>query len=467
MTIHGNRYNDPALGAAFSNIANLFAPPSAQDLVGYASAKAKKDEAERLSWLFANPTDPLADRKATMAGVYAPTQSYYAQDQNDATARYNINTDASTSLATNAADNAWALATNTADNQAGIAKQFMSPLSQGQVQPGLPGSIASQFGVPEFPRTEGQAKPLSDTEVMGQERLDLRERGLLTDDMLVNAIVGKEAPVKTVGPGGLPVFSTPGSAARTGAQAYEAPPTDPTSVQEFEYAQADGFAGTYDDWVTQKARAGATRVQVGADQRADAVANAQSTGTDVIANATHRTLAANKDRAVSGLAGYAASFNPGSQNAEIYRQIEVLKSNATIETLRAMRLASPTAGSSGLGALTNQEGAMLAATAGALNPASPNFARDIQDYTLTLLRTIHGYDAGTLIFEKEFGELSPDQKSRTPVAPVATDGTPPAARTAVDPSVTLQEARDAIANGAPADKVRARLIEMGLDPEDL
>jgi hypothetical protein len=219
MAIQANRYNDPALGAAFSNIANLFAPPSAQDLVGYATAKAKKEDAARLAWLFENAGDPMADRKATMAGVYNPTQSYYAQDQNNAIAQRGQDVAASTSMATNAADNARAIATNQTDNQFGLAKQFMSPLSQGQVQPGLPDSIASQFGVPELPRTEGQPKPLSETEVQGQERMDLRSSGLLTDTMLLDSILGEQAPVKVDTPQG-PVFSTPGQAARTGAPAY-------------------------------------------------------------------------------------------------------------------------------------------------------------------------------------------------------------------------------------------------------
>jgi hypothetical protein len=219
MNIRANRYNDPALGAAFENLASIFAPPSAQDVSAYATASAKKAEAERLAWLFANPNDPLADRKATMAGVYSPTQSYYAQDQNNATVRYNIDTDAATSLATNAADNARALSTNAADNQFGIAKQFMTPLNEGQVQPGLPGSVASQFGVPELPRTEGLPKPLGETEQKALERQQLRGNGMLTDTMLLDTILGSDAPVKTVGPEG-PVYMTPGAAARTGAPAF-------------------------------------------------------------------------------------------------------------------------------------------------------------------------------------------------------------------------------------------------------
>ena len=46
MNIRANKYNDPALGAAFENIASLFAPMSAQDTVAYNTARAKKDEAK-------------------------------------------------------------------------------------------------------------------------------------------------------------------------------------------------------------------------------------------------------------------------------------------------------------------------------------------------------------------------------------------------------------------------------------
>lgn len=209
MNIRANRYNDPALGAAFENIASLFAPPSAQDTAAYATAAAKKQEAERLAWLFANPNDPLADRKATMAGVYAPTQSYYAVDQGNAVTMRGQDVSAATTL-----DKA------RIDGQFGLANQFMTPLNPGQVQPGLPGAVATQFGVPELPRAEGLPKPLSETEQLALERQQLRDSGTLTDTMLLDGILGDNAPVKTVGPDGKPIYSTPGAAARTGAQAY-------------------------------------------------------------------------------------------------------------------------------------------------------------------------------------------------------------------------------------------------------
>lgn len=238
MAIQPNRFNDPALGAAFQNIASIFAPPSAQDMVGYTTAAGKKAENERLAWLFDNPNDPLADRKATMAGVYAPTSSYYAVDQNTATDRRGQDITASTALATNAADNTRALEAERIAGQFGLADAFMTPLDQGQVQPGLPAGIASAFDLPAFPRTDGAPKPLSETEVKGLERQDLREKGVLTDTYVLDSILGENGPVKVDGAQG-PVFMSPGEAARTGAAAYVDPGT-PAKPENGMAVLADG-----------------------------------------------------------------------------------------------------------------------------------------------------------------------------------------------------------------------------------
>jgi len=124
---------------------------------------------------------------------------------------------------------------------------------------------------------------------------------------------------------------------------------------------------------------------------------AQETIGDVVLNAAIRAKEANSDRLLTGLAGQVASVNPANENAELNRQIEVLRSNATIESLNAMRQQSPTGGA--LGNVTEGEGRMLAARAGALDPASPNFERDLADYTRALLRTIHGPDEGDRLFD--------------------------------------------------------------------
>lgn len=183
MAIRQNRYNDPALGAAFENIASLFAPMDPQDTVNYTAARAKKEEADRLSALWANPTDPLAAARSSLLGVqqYGQTPEGF---------KYKVNADNTVTLQTNAADNTRAVQTNLVDNQFGLAKQYMSPLNQGQVTPGLPGSIASQFGVPELPRAEGLPKPLSETEEKAAERANLIGGGAVPEDMLVQNLFG-------------------------------------------------------------------------------------------------------------------------------------------------------------------------------------------------------------------------------------------------------------------------------------
>jgi hypothetical protein len=68
----------------------------------------------------------------------------------------------------------------------------------------------------------------------------------------------------------------------------------------------------------------------------------------------------------TGVFGAVMGANSQSQAAELRRQVDVLKSNASIENLTAMRQASPTGGA--LGSVTERENAMLASAAGALNP---------------------------------------------------------------------------------------------------
>ena len=128
-----------------------------------------------------------------------------------------------------------------------------------------------------------------------------------------------------------------------------------------------------------------------------AAAGNRATSTDVIVSAASRARAAADERALTGMAGQVASNLPGTANAEVYRQVEVLKSNAKVENLTAMRQASPTGGA--LGSVTEKESEMLAAKAGALDPASPTFQRDLDDYERTLLRIVHGPEEGDRIFE--------------------------------------------------------------------
>jgi hypothetical protein len=146
-------------------------------------------------------------------------------------------------------------------------------------------------------------------------------------------------------------------------------------------------------------------------------ASNKETLTDVVVNAAARARSAAGERALGGFGqGAVAAINPYSDSAEVQRQVDVLKSNATIESLNAMRAASPTGGA--LGAVSDSENKMLAAKAGALDPSSPNFARDLDDYELTLLKTVHGAEAGERIFKETRGD-------KPQIKPPATDAALP------------------------------------------
>ena len=214
MPIVGNRYyNDPALGAAFSNLAAAFGPPSGADLNGYANAAATRADAERRAQLFtqAGASDfnqSAFDRRAVAAGLYNPNQSYYSVDLGDATARRGQDITAQTTRSTNAADNDRAL-------MEAIIGAATDPVSQGAIRPGF---NPTDFGVnaPAVPEFAGSVAPLSETQWAASQNQRLLDAGTLTDDMLLDAIVGERTPVRAVNAEGNEIFASPGAAVRQG-----------------------------------------------------------------------------------------------------------------------------------------------------------------------------------------------------------------------------------------------------------
>lgn len=133
------------------------------------------------------------------------------------------------------------------------------------------------------------------------------------------------------------------------------------------------------------------------------------TATDLITTAAGFARDADGTRIATGILGTIASINPSSDNAEINRHLGVLRGIAKTSNLQAMREASKTGGA--LGSVSAPELTMLEEMSGALDPASPNFARDLDNYERTLLRTIHGPEAGDRIFEETRGDPPPQPSS--------------------------------------------------------
>ncbi|ODT15809.1 MAG: hypothetical protein ABS35_30340 [Kaistia sp. SCN 65-12] len=209
----------------------------------------------------------------------------------------------------------------------------------------------------------------------------------------------------------------------------------PTSgMQEYQLSRSQGYGGSFLDYQTDIKKAGASvnNVTVGGGKYGTIPQGyelregprgatmvpipggpADTTKTDarnagqndvvsrVVTTAASRARDAAKNRALGPIGQGIVQYNPYSDSAEVARQVEVLKSQAKVENLNAMRQSSPTGGA--LGSVTEKEADMLAAKSGALDPSSPNFERDLDDYELTLLQVVHGPAEGARIFQETRG----------------------------------------------------------------
>lgn len=232
-----------------------------------------------------------------------------------------------------------------------------------------------------------------------------------------------------------------------------AAPETTDDIREYNFAVGQGYAGSLQDFMIEQRNAGGTTVNVGGSsevgtipQGYELVTNPDTGGRslraipggpadesgsqnaindradatdDVITNTVSAAIDADVNRTLRGVFGALVSRNPSSNNAELYRQTEVLRGIARFEVLQELREASPTGAVAGN--LSDGEGRALEAAVGALDPASPNFERDLRNVARRLYQAIHGYEAGNSRYEQEFGD-----GAQTP-APTAAPATPPAA----------------------------------------
>lgn len=119
--------------------------------------------------------------------------------------------------------------------------------------------------------------------------------------------------------------------------------------------------------------------------------------TDTIVSEAQKAREAAKGFAATGVGNFltgGAGFMPAAQ---VNQHVESLKAIASSENINAMRQSSPTGGA--LGNTSDADLRLLQNKAGALNPQSPTFERDLADYERTLLRIVHGPEAGDIIYE--------------------------------------------------------------------
>ena len=159
--IVGNRYyNNPQIGQAFQNLAQMYAPPGARALASLAQADARRQEATRLQQLFESGATP--SESAALAGVQGygqtPQGFTYGVDTEAETARYGY--DQSLAGTKYTADQNLKGDVQTAGIAADAARyghdqslrgsQFdtlYGALGEGEVRPAIPANEAAMFGL--------------------------------------------------------------------------------------------------------------------------------------------------------------------------------------------------------------------------------------------------------------------------------------------------------------------------------
>ncbi len=158
---------DPSIREGLNSLAGLFAPPSGAELAGYATANAKRQEAEQLAWLFNNSGDPTASARAALTGRQNYSQTPSGFGKTDATNRRGQDVEANTKLEQSrmqqAGETARTLLAPVAQNATrfippDISKMYSLPETQTGVVAAAPGE---RNFLPDGRVLDGQAKPMS------------------------------------------------------------------------------------------------------------------------------------------------------------------------------------------------------------------------------------------------------------------------------------------------------------------
>jgi hypothetical protein len=169
----------------------------------------------------------------------------------------------------------------------------------------------------------------------------------------------------------------------------------------------------------------------------------------------------------TGSIGQALSGVAGTNAHNVARAIEAIKANIGFERLSAMRAASPTGGA--LGGIAVKELDLLTASAGNLeqSQSADQFRRNLERLRSDFEMVIHGRTfspeerkrmAASEAAQADQGRARPNFIDQNAARPQPTPA---------QSSAALQNARKAIADGAPREAVMDRLRQAGIDPGGL
>lgn len=307
-------YNNPAIGQAFDNLASIFAPPEATDVLAYAQAAKARRETQGLDALFTAAQDPNADMGAfdklgAATGQWAPASGFGARDMASADRRYGDDIAAATARRgqdIGSADSRYGVdvgartsdRNNLRDNQRALITSAFQPLDQGQVRPDIDNEIMAALDLPGIAKAEGLPKPKTAEQVEGQMLLDAISRGMvgpqdaatayrsdISTEEIVDAATGQPLIVARGDAIGKQPFVQPGSAPAKQFKTYTAPSgqtgiavLDPQTGLAMDEATGQRLPeGTIIGDVTDTKQGMTTAFETSDQMRANAITNTLST----------------------------------------------------------------------------------------------------------------------------------------------------------------------------------------------
>jgi hypothetical protein len=517
-TRRNDYFNNPQMAAIASNLAGLFAPPSAQDFYAMSRTEGQdfQNEATRRAFeamTAAGVTPDVQDRygigMTAFGQGFNPTQSHRAVDIASADRRYG--TDVGASVARRGQD-------------IGLAQAYATNnLTGEQAIPGVPPEVAEALGLGfDLPAVSGQSigaprAPLTQAQVLGGETQRLIDEGMMTDEMIQAQVFGS-TPVETItGPGGRPQIVTRPQAL---GQAPAAPQGGMGSLSRFIIVDETGEQQVVSGFTTPEGQvvmpdgtdithmnpipasnSGGTQFEVGPDGQIRF-----SMGGDSLTNRTTsdlqrgREMAVQLNRSMTSLyrnltpeaLGAAGQFNDEFVN-RVVAQVVPNAANLPVAAQRTQLRAAivrEARGILGNDRLNREDRERIAQLMPDPNTLFESFPR--ARASLATIATYAAYDAAFADARLGGGELPPlnpqivgqlvDQgllepdiardavsmlfgRSGQGAAPTAPN--PAAQGGAADPATVLQQAQEAIARGADRNAVIERLLGMGIDPEGL
>lgn len=373
MPIRSNMYNDDSIASLFSNVASALAPPSGTELASLSTAGLNNQKRQQIADLFANPNQPDFDRRGIVAGLYNPTQSFYAQNQNDATTRRGQDVTARTD----------------------ITKSMLAPVAQDAVRY-VPPSIADLYGVNQ--RQEGLRTPLSETQVKGdllQQQLPANPPAL-TDSQTIALTMGSTPVENIIDANGQPrtvlrseaVGHQPAYApnATIMSDGLPKPPegavwkTGPDGKPVLDERGAP-IAIPYQGGPLYQKQQAADQAKIGSDAQHNIVLDAVNTALDQIAV---------NPNLVTGLGAQLSGGIGGGPANDLANNLLTIKSSIARETLNATRQASPTGGA--FGNVSDADMKILQSAYGSLeqSQSAGQLVRNLQKFKQVYYDTING-----------------------------------------------------------------------------